>query len=175
MLVIECFSPYYGPSYHPYLDTPLWGFLGLFILSLIVINAFKSKKRSKLDKSQIDDTSIKSTDIFGLQQIDKTDYSNYRVLNVDLRIPLFLILTIISFSVIINKNGKPIEDIEYSDHQYFYGSSYGQYDYYPKLYSAEEMRIRKESERINNKNHFTKCQTSIQPMPSIFSDSLDNE
>jgi hypothetical protein len=154
MLVIDCFSPYYGPSYHPYLDTPLWGFLGLFILSLIVINAFKSKKRSKLDQSQIDDTSIKSTDIFGLQQNDKTDYSNYRVLKIDLRIPLFLILTIISFTVIINKNGKPIEDIEYSDHQYFYGSSYGQYDYYPKLYSADELNTKTESDKFIHTNSF---------------------
>ena len=154
MLVIDCFSPYYGPSYHPYLDTPLWGFLGLFILSLIVINAFKSKKRSKLDQSQIDDTSIKSTDIFGLQQNDKTDYSNYRVLKIDLRIPLFLILTIISLTVIINKNGKPIEDIEYSDHQYFYGSSYVQYDYYPKLYSADELNTKTESDKFIHTNSF---------------------
>ena len=120
-------------------DDSFWFLFGLFILAYLVVSLIKTRfsKTSKASRLSIEKCDFPTQNIFGQESQDFKNYSNYTKLNFEWRLSLLLILTIISFTLIIEKKGQPVDEIKYSEHNSFFAQN--QIDNYnPQLNPAED-------------------------------------
>ncbi|MFY0672081.1 MAG: hypothetical protein JXQ87_01670 [Bacteroidia bacterium] len=95
---------------------PVWFLLGSAVIEYIIVSIIKMQfSKTSKSKTKIIENGYRTPDIFGQQRQDFTKYSSFKKMDIDWRVALFAILTLLSISIIQNKYKGGAKEISYSE------------------------------------------------------------